>query len=192
MQGWNMIGSISYPVASIDIASNTAGLVLSQLWGYARGYFATDSIRPGFGYWVKANKDGQIILAASLGPRATNRVRVLTISELPPSPPGEIELTVPEMPKCYSLDQNYPNPFNPITTMKYELPSESMVRLIIYNTLGQVVGILADGVEPAGFREIEWNASSVSSGVYFYRLDATSVSDPGKTFSKVMKMILMK
>jgi hypothetical protein len=66
------------------------------------------------------------------------------------------------------------------------------VRLVVYNLLGQVVATLVDGVEKAGHREYRWNASSNPSGIYFYRLDAVSIADPGRTFSQTRKMALLK
>jgi hypothetical protein len=112
-------------------------------------------------------------------------------------PNSEIKLSLTpsvleELPKEYTLGQNYPNPFNPATTIRYTLPSESRVQLTIYNILGQVVSVLRDGVEDAGYRSINWNASNVASGIYFYRLEATSTCDPGKSFTKVKKMILLR
>jgi hypothetical protein len=96
-----------------------------------------------------------------------------------------------ELPKAYSLSQNFPNPFNPSTTLRYGLSSRSRVRLQVYNILGQVVADLADNEQSAGWNQVVWNAN-VSSGLYFYRLDAVSVSDPSKRFVDVKKMILLK
>jgi hypothetical protein len=96
------------------------------------------------------------------------------------------------IPESYILEQNYPNPFNPITTIRYQIPTASNVSLKLYNTIGQRVATLAEGVQPAGYRTVSWNAASYASGVYFYRLDATSVSDPIKHFSKTCKMLLLK
>ena len=90
------------------------------------------------------------------------------------------------------LKQNYPNPFNPVTTIQYQIETDSRVSLKIYNILGQVVQILTEGVEEAGYRRIEWNASNFASGMYFCRLEAVSVSDPTKAFSAVKKMLLVK
>jgi hypothetical protein len=70
------------------------------------------------------------------------------------------------------LQQNYPNPFNRSTTIRYGLPHKSSVDLTIYNTLGQQVTILVQGDQEAGYHEIKFDGSSVSSGVYFYRLRA--------------------
>jgi hypothetical protein len=75
-----------------------------------------------------------------------------------------------EVPHVFSLSQNYPNPFNPTTKVAYSLPSTQHVNLTIYNVLGQTVTTLVDEVQQAGAYEAEWNATDVSSGVYFYRL----------------------
>ncbi len=101
------------------------------------------------------------------------------------------------LPKEFALAQNYPNPFNPNTEIKYQLPVNSRVTLKIYNMLGQEVKTLVDEIQEAGYRRSEWNstnnsAEKVASGVYFYRIDAASVTDPGKSFVQVKKMILLK
>ncbi len=96
------------------------------------------------------------------------------------------------LPSEFRLVQNYPNPFNPTTRIEYEIPARSRVVVKIFDVLGQVVQTLSDNVEEAGYKSFNWNASNFASGIYFYRLEATSVSDPGKTFASVKKMILMK
>ena len=98
----------------------------------------------------------------------------------------------PELPKYFELQNNYPNPFNPTTTLSYALPTESKVTLKIYNALGQVVATPVNGIVTAGYQSAEWRASNVASGVYFYRVEATSLGDPSKTFTQVKKMVLMK
>ena len=75
-------------------------------------------------------------------------------------------------PTTFDLYQNYPNPFNPTTTIGYQLPVESRVRLTIFNLLGQEVAILVDEECPAGFHTQIWDASGLPSGVYVYRLAA--------------------
>lgn len=94
------------------------------------------------------------------------------------------------IPTRYSLNQNYPNPFNPETTISYELPSDSKVELSVYNILGERVATLVSEFKQAGYYEVVWNGtrddgSTVSSGIYFYRL---STDD----YVKSMKMTLMK
>jgi len=88
-------------------------------------------------------------------------------------------------PKVYALEQNYPNPFNPATKIKYAIPVDGFVNLTIYNTLGERVKTLVSQIVKAGNYEIDFNASNLASGIYFYRLEA------GK-FVSVKKMMLLK
>lgn len=77
------------------------------------------------------------------------------------------------VPHGINLHQNYPNPFNPSTTIRYELPSPTHVTLRMYNVLGQLVDTLVDAERAAGSHEVIWEAgSAISSGVYFYTLEA--------------------
>ncbi len=94
-------------------------------------------------------------------------------------------------PSSFSLYQNYPNPFNPSTTIRFSVPTRSRVRLSIFNLLGQKVAELVNDEMSAGGYERTWNAN-VSSGMYFYPIEAVSVSDPGKRFVDVKKMIFVK
>ena len=75
-------------------------------------------------------------------------------------------------PNQFSLSQNYPNPFNPATTISFSLPQESRVTLKIYNTLGEEIDTVSDAFYTAGTHTVNWDAGSVSSGLYFYRLVA--------------------
>ena len=94
----------------------------------------------------------------------------------------EVEVTTPA---TFSLDQNYPNPFNPTTMIKYSIPADQQVSLNIYNLLGQKVMTLVNEVQKTGQHEVNFNASNLASGVYFYKLEAGSLSS-------IKKMILMK
>ena len=97
-----------------------------------------------------------------------------------------------QLPTEYQLDQNYPNPFNPKTTLKYSLPEESYVTLTIYNIMGQSIVTLIDGVESAGYKSLDWDAMGVASGIYFYRLEATSTESPNRHFAQVRTMLVLK
>jgi hypothetical protein len=76
----------------------------------------------------------------------------------------------PLLPATITLAQNYPNPFNAVTTIRYELPEFTRVRLVIYDLLGREVAVLVDQKQEPGVKTITWDASQVSSGVYLYRL----------------------
>jgi len=89
------------------------------------------------------------------------------------------------IPVTYALSQNYPNPFNPTTGISFTLPQASDVKLEIYNIMGQRVAALVDGHLEAGEHVVQWNASDVASGVYFYRLHAGE-------FTETRKMMLLK
>ena len=88
-------------------------------------------------------------------------------------------------PFLYSLSQNYPNPFNPVTTIGYQIPQTSFVSLKVYDILGREVANLVKEEKYAGNHEVEFNASSLTSGIYFYKLRAGN-------YTSVKKMILMK
>jgi hypothetical protein len=85
-----------------------------------------------------------------------------------------------ELPNRFHLSQNYPNPFNPTTTISFSLPSKSYVSLKIFDALGREVSILVSEEMTAGRYSKQWNALSVPSGVYFYRLQAGSLSETKK------------
>jgi hypothetical protein len=107
-------------------------------------------------------------------------------------PLSEMILTSVEEPSAnrrppgnFSLEQNYPNPFNPTTTIAFHLPASSFVTLKVFNSAGQEVASLVDRLLPAGNHRTEWNASSVPSGIYCYRIQAGS-------YSETKKLIVMR
>ena len=95
----------------------------------------------------------------------------------------EDELTV--IPRIFVLLQNYPNPFNPTTTIEYVLPKSAEVLLTIYNLRGQEEARIVEGQRTGGYHRVTWDASNVSSGIYFYRLQAGD-------FVQTRKMVLLK
>ncbi len=86
------------------------------------------------------------------------------------------------IPASYQLDQNYPNPFNPSTTIRYGLPHKSAVQLTLFNSLGQHISTLVQGDQEAGYHELRFDASGLSSGVYFYQLRASGFVRTRKLF----------
>jgi len=105
---------------------------------------------------------------------------------------GVLAVKEKERPAKFRLGQNYPNPFNPATAITFDLPVASVVRLRVYDLLGQIVTTLADGIRDAGHKTAEWNAGSMASGIYLYRLEATSVADPTRSFTQVRKLVFIK
>jgi photosystem II stability/assembly factor-like uncharacterized protein len=91
----------------------------------------------------------------------------------------------------FELAQNYPNPFNPITNISYNLPTESNVKLTIYNPIGEVVETLVNDVQSANRYEVVWNAANVPSGIYFYTVEV-SPTNLSNGFKQSRKMILLK
>ncbi len=89
------------------------------------------------------------------------------------------------IPKQFELLQNYPNPFNPSTTIKFSLPEEGFVNLTVYNMLGQNVSELVSEYKKAGYHEVKFNAGSLSSGFYIYRITSAK-------FNSTKKMLLIK
>ncbi|MBI3193619.1 MAG: T9SS type A sorting domain-containing protein [Ignavibacteriae bacterium] len=99
---------------------------------------------------------------------------------------------IPAMPESYSLEQNYPNPFNPSTVLSYPLSVTSTVTLTVYDAVGRVVARLVNDVQDAGVQTSEWNAEGLASGVYFYKLEATSLTQPDESFVQMKKMLLLR
>jgi hypothetical protein len=102
---------------------------------------------------------------------------------------NEVEVTITG-PKVYFLEQNYPNPFNPFTKIRFNLAVTSNITIKIFNSLGENIMNLFLGKLEAGKNEIEFDGSSLSSGIYFYRLEA--IGEDGTTFYSTKKMNLLK
>jgi hypothetical protein len=98
--------------------------------------------------------------------------------------------TETELPNSFSLMQNYPNPFNPSTAIEYSIPSDSYIKITIYNLLGEVVDIPVNSYRSAGQYKFTWNGSSRASGIYFYELSAKTSG--GTNFRQVKKLVLLK
>jgi hypothetical protein len=90
-----------------------------------------------------------------------------------------------QIPARFDLSQNYPNPFNPATTISFNLPSKSFISLKVYDALGREVANIVSEEMSAGSYSRQWNAASMPSGVYFYRLIAGS-------YTETKKLMLLK
>ena len=94
------------------------------------------------------------------------------------------------LPKVFVLYQNYPNPFNPITSLRYDLPNDGLVKITVYDMMGRVVKTLVNSSQTAGFKSIQWNATNdknepVSAGLYLYTIQT-------ENFRQTKKMVLLK
>ena len=106
--------------------------------------------------------------------------------------PSEQELAlnrIPLLPETFILHQNFPNPFNPITTLSYDLPKDSEVRLAIFDMLGNEVSTLVRSNQKTGFKSVQWDATDsmgrpVSAGIYLYQIQAGE-------FVQTKKMVLL-
>jgi hypothetical protein len=188
--GWNLLGSISTPIAVSLIKSIPGGLITTSFFTYKKGYITADSIIPGRGYWVKVKQSGKLVLSSSTFVTNNNLIKIVSDTDMPPSPPGEAISETPKIPMEFSLAQNFPNPFNPSTVIQYQVPGLSKIMLKIFNTLGQEVKTLVDEIQDAGYKSVEWNSTdntgnAVPSGMYFYQLH-------GDGFVATKKLLLMR
>ena len=103
----------------------------------------------------------------------------------------KIEVVVNFTPKEFVLYQNFPNPFNPSTTIKYSLPVESLVRINIYNALGEIIEELVSKSQSSGNYEVTWNAQNYSSGIYYYSFEVNS-ADGSQSHREMKKIVFLK
>ena len=96
-----------------------------------------------------------------------------------------VESEIAGLPAEFELSQNYPNPFNPETVIEFALPQSGDVSLVVYNIRGEEVARLLSGTVPAGNHRVIWDASSLASGIYIYRLRAGD-------YIETRKMVLLK
>ncbi len=128
--------------------------------------------------WVLASKTGDKFVLEGTGE--------ITV----PSEQKFVLNRIPVIPETFTLHQNFPNPFNPITTLSYDLPKDSDVRLAIFDMLGNEVATLVNTTQKAGFKSVQWDATDsmgrpVSAGVYLYQIQAGE-------FVQTKKMVLLK
>ncbi len=121
---------------------------------------------------LSSTKDGDIIIIA----QAVDPCEIVWKAGV-----GEgVDENSASIPTEHKLEQNIPNPFNPSSIVNYQLPIDNWVTLRVYNILGKEVATLVDGFEPAGYKSVNFDASSLPSGVYFYRMIAGSYTDVKK------------
>jgi hypothetical protein len=134
--------------------------------------------------WNQSNSPGSYTFTQNAPIDTTYTIfKKLVFSDLPPVGITNISSQVPT---SYSLMQNYPNPFNPTTTIRFTLPKASLVTIKVYNIAGQLVEILANNESASiGTKEVKFSGENLSSGIYFYTLEAGN-------FKETKKMMLIK
>ncbi len=166
-------GSASNPTFNnedaVTVKYNSAG---SQQW-VARYNGTNNNIDEGRDIEVK---DGSVYVAGRTV-ASNNLDDMLTIKY---SQIVGIQVISNEMPSDYSLKQNYPNPFNPNTNIAFSITKAGNTKLVVYDLLGRVAAILADGYLAAGSYKVDFDASNLSSGVYFYRLTSGGFTETRK------------
>jgi hypothetical protein len=93
------------------------------------------------------------------------------------------------IPSSVDVSQNYPNPFNPLTKIDYNIPYDGIVKIQIFDITGKEVSTIINESKPAGYYTVEFDASNIASGIYFYRIFSDGA---GLKFTKTMKMLLIK
>jgi len=118
-------------------------------------------------------------------PAATDQVEIDNVTVRTTDSGVGVDEQSTVLPSKYELMANYPNPFNPTTNIQFALPANSNVKLTVVNALGQVVAELVNGELTAGIHDVSWNAANMSSGIYFYSIQADN-------FVQTRKMLLIK
>jgi aminopeptidase N len=161
-----LVGSAGVGSAIIDIVFDKNG----TLFGLAGSGTAVNSL-------IRIDtSSGAATVIGSMG-----KADIQAIAIDPDMPAGVEEHASAAIPATLVLQQNFPNPFNPSTTIRYSVPAETHVTLEIYNLIGQKVQQLVNERQSAGWKEIQWNAAHLSSGIYFYKLTAGSSVQTKKT-----------
>lgn len=195
-------------VASPVTWDSTSGLPMLNGWpvsfdlSYANTYLqtaGTDGLPLGDLNWFPekkaqflANKDAFVAALVDSISNATALFDPTTMDATPMITPNMVAVKheSSEVPASYYLDNNYPNPFNPSTTIRFGIPEQSKVTLSVFNILGQKVFEMTEKSLSAGTHSYNFNASSLSSGIYVYSVHA--VGKNGKNFTASKKMMLLK
>jgi hypothetical protein len=168
-------------VPATDVFQTEEGNPVGSLTSFA-GYCVGD---------IKVTSDGIGVFTVSADGAVNQGPNELAASGLPKTYllddiPVSVSQDAASTPQAFQLSQNSPNPFNPVTTIAYELPRDSWVRLEVFTMLGQQVALLVDRKEHAGYKQVRLDASELPSGIYFYRLQADGM------FVATKKMVLQR
>jgi plastocyanin len=149
-----------------DDGSFTNGAASSSAWTYDRVFTSVGDFR----YYC-------VIHGSAGGVGMSGIIRVIN--------PTSVNTNNADQPDRFIVKQNYPNPFNPATTIRYAIPHNGLVVVKVFNLLGKELTTLVNGDESAGSHEIQYDATNLPSGIYFYRVQTGN-------FSQTKRMVLMK
>ena len=193
--GWHIVGGLAETVNFSDPNDNPDGSVLAAFgWDpFNECYFPTTTFEPKDGYWIAVGQEcdltvgNHVTMAAKTTRQVDKESFFNQFGSLPPAPPQMyLDVKSPvQTPENFFLEQNVPNPFNVETTIRYQIPEESPVRITIYNMLGHEVRRLVDEAKVAGYYEIKWDGCGnrgevVGSGIYIIYMRAGSYSQAKK------------
>jgi hypothetical protein len=166
----------SYNFATLKYTWSTGAQVGAMMMynGTGSNYDAGNSIA------VTSNGSGVYVCGPSEGSGTSGDIAVVKYSQL-----VGIENIESELPNDFSLSQNYPNPFNPATNIKFSIPVSSNVKITVFDVQGKLVDELVNKEMNPGVYVVDWDASALSSGTYFYTIRTES-------FTETKKMILIK
>jgi len=181
---WDLL-SVSYGVTGFSFPNINTGYVLSYgFWGYEIAKTTNTGVN-----WVIHSFNTYVYLRAIYFPSVNTGWAVGGSGVILKTTSGGVTIGIQpistEIPNDYSLSQNYPNPFNPQTNIRFEIPDAAYVILKIYNSLGEEVTTLANEELRAGVYEVQFDASYLPSGMYYYRITARS-------YTQTKKMVLVK
>ena len=142
----------------------------------------TLTLEGGYGFMLEFYENDTLLEQRIIGGEASSVEIPPAVTQMILQPAAE---SADELPNAYVLEQNYPNPFNPSTMIRFALPEAAVIQLDVFNISGQFIGRLAEGSREAGWHAVEFDASTLSSGIYLYRLTAGE-----QTYTK--KMMLVK
>jgi len=178
------LGSMHTHACWWPLPNNTIGALDSCY--YAEMGFCFSNPRPSVGTIMSychlwQGQGGSVNFNLGFGPRPgdTIRLRYNQAGCL------DRELNSSELPIVFDLAQNFPNPFNPVTVISYAVPQDAFVKITVYNISGKEVTSLVNDYKKAGFYKVIFNASGLSSGVYFYKMQAGN-------FTQTKQMVLIK
>lgn len=157
----------SYTISDAVIYTKANGVFKSFGVSSAEGLYTNGNLSPD-NYTLSCNRIGYNNFDKTVIITSSNQVcDFYLVSHLIGTDPGSTNL-----PKEFNLYQNYPNPFNPETNIKFDIPADIHVKLIVYDILGREIKVLVNEVMQAGNHNIKLNASNLSSGIYFYKIEA--------------------